>query len=172
MKHERLFAVVDSPRLDDILADWRWLVHDDVDLVAVTAMGDLVLKDKHGKIQFLDTIEGKYEQIADDDAGYQELLKSSQFRQKYLQYYCVLLLVEEGITLGKNECYSPDVPPHLGGELDEKNLKPTDIYVHFSLSGQVWQQTKDLPAGTKIDDVRIEQPKSGLFGTIKNLFQR
>jgi len=172
MKHERLFAVVDPPRLDELLADWRWLIREEVTLVAVTAMGDLILKDEDGKIHFLDTIEGKCEQIANDDAGYQELLKSSQFRQKYLQYYCVLSLVDEGITLGRNECYSPDVPPHLGGELDEENLKPTDIYVHFSMSGQVWQQTKDLPAGTKIAGAKIVSPKGGLFGRIKNLFQR
>lgn len=172
MKHERLFADVDSPRLDELLADWRWLVRDEVALIAVTAMGDLILKDEGGRIHFLDTIEGKYEQIANDDAGYQELLKSSPFRRNFLQYYCVLLLVDEGVTLGKNECYSPDVPAHLGGELDENNLKPTDIYVHFSMSGQVWQQTKDLPAGTKIDSVKIDSPKSGLLGRIKSFFQR
>ena len=153
MNHEKLLARLAEPKLDDLLADWRWLVQEEASLIAVTAMGDMVLRRNDGSIWFLDTIEGNYNRIADSENDYLKLLTSRDFRRKYMQYHCVLCLVESGVELDTNQCYSPNVPPHLGGELDEENLKPTDVYVHFSVSGQLWEQTKDLKPGAK---VRIE----------------
>jgi hypothetical protein len=97
MKREKLFARLDAPRIDDLLADWQWLIQGDASLVAVTAMGDMILRDGNRSVWFLDTIEGTYSRIANDVDGYQAFLADRDFRRKYLQYYCVLNLVEAGI---------------------------------------------------------------------------
>lgn len=173
MKHDKLFAKVESPNLNALLDNWKWLVTDNnLSFVAITAMGDLVLTNQDHKYFYLDTIEGKYFQIADNDEEYQALHEDKEFRRKYLQYYQVLNLLNNGIQLSENQCYSPDIPPHLGGELNENNFKPTDIYVHFSMSGQLWHQTKDLKPGTKIDKIVIEAPKQSIFSKLANIFKR
>ena len=173
MNREKLFARLDAPRLDDLLADWRWLIQGDVLLVAVTAMGHMILRKGNRSVWFLDTIEGTYRKIANDEDGYQEVLADRDFRRKYLQYYCVLNLVEAGIELDTNQCYSPDIPPHFGGQIDETNLKPTDIYVHFSMSGQIWKQTKDLKPGTKFTGIEIVTPeKKTLVGRLFGFLRR
>jgi hypothetical protein len=173
MKHEKLFARIESPNLDALIEDWRWLIPvDNWTFVDITAMGDLIIKNDNNEYFFLDTIEAKFFIIAKDREEYQVLPQNKEFRRKYLQYYLVLNMVENNIHLSQNECYSPDIPPVLGGELDENNLKPTDIYVHFSISGQILNQTKDLEPGTKINNVQIGYPKTNLISKLKNLFKK
>jgi len=47
------------------------------------------------------------------------------------------------------------VPPILGGEYVLENLEPTDIAVHFVLTGQIDQKTRHVPTGTPIKSVEI-----------------
>ena len=53
-----------------------------------------------------------------------------------------------GVVCRENECLSLKHPPALGGQLDPDNIETCHIAVHFSISGQIHQQIKDLPAGT------------------------
>jgi hypothetical protein len=39
----------------------------------------------------------------------------------------------------------------IGGEYSVDNIEPTDMNVHFAFSGQICQQVKDLPDGTKVN---------------------
>jgi hypothetical protein len=65
------------------------------------------------------------------------------------------LLVEKlilaGKTLKENEVYSFKNLLPLGGEYFVDNLDPADMSVHFAFSGQICQQIKHLPPGTKIN---------------------
>jgi Domain of unknown function (DUF1851) len=45
--------------------------------------------------------------------------------------------------------------PMLGGEYSVENIEPVDISVHFALAGQICEQIKDLPDGTKVR-IKIE----------------
>jgi hypothetical protein len=38
----------------------------------------------------------------------------------------------------------------LGGSDDIDALEVSDLSVHWTLHGQFWQQTRDLPEGTRI----------------------
>jgi hypothetical protein len=44
----------------------------------------------------------------------------------------------------------------LGGVDDVTNLELLDISVYWTITGQLWVGTRDLPRGTKIDSIRIE----------------
>ena len=58
--------------------------------------------------------------------------------------------VSEGLVLNANQCYGYKVPPILGGKYTTQNLEPTDLSAHYSFLGSIFDQTKDLPDGTKI----------------------
>lgn len=172
MKHEKLLAKVESPDLKALLEDWKWLIpEDDWTFVVITAMGDLIIKNPKGEYFYLDTIEAKFFQVAKSEEEMWALPKDKDFRRKFLQYYLVLNMIDEEMHLSENECYSPDVPPILGGELEVENLKPTDIYVHFSMIGQIWNQAKDMEPGTKINAVNVEAPKQSFLSSILNIFK-
>jgi hypothetical protein len=58
-------------------------------------------------------------------------------------------------------CVGYRVPLVLGGRDDVTNLEPTDMDVYWTLSGQVRQQTRDLPPGTPINRVSIQDREPG-----------
>ena len=37
------------------------------------------------------------------------------------------------------------------------NFEPTNIYIHFAFAGQIHEQIKDLPVGTKINKVTFKK---------------
>ena len=45
--------------------------------------------------------------------------------------------------------------PIIGGDYSLDNFEPTDMEVHFSFAGQIHNQVKDLPVGTKIKEFKF-----------------
>ncbi|MFH5972291.1 T6SS immunity protein Tdi1 domain-containing protein, partial [Clostridium perfringens] len=60
-------------------------------------------------------------------------------------------LITAGKTLKENEVYSYKKLPVIGGAYSIDNIDPTDMSVHFAFSGQICEQIKDLPDGTKVN---------------------
>ncbi|OLB77200.1 MAG: hypothetical protein AUI14_16755 [Actinobacteria bacterium 13_2_20CM_2_71_6] len=54
------------------------------------------------------------------------------------------------VPLRPDQCVSPRIPLSLGGSDDIDALEVSDLSVHWTLHGQFWQQTRDLPEGTRI----------------------
>lgn len=157
MAYERYFADIAGIEPKSLLDDWRWLLGDRVFSVwKATALGDLFLKTTDGAIWFLDMMEGKLIAFATDESDYEAKIADRHVRKNVLLSFLVRDLQAQ-VALHAGECYSPDIPPILGGRLKTENLKPTDIGVHASIMGQIHRQVKDLPAGTKIDEIRVEE---------------
>jgi len=55
------------------------------------------------------------------------------------------------------QCVAPKVPLFLGGSDDVGDLSMTSLVVLVSFCGQMWEQVKDLPPGTRISGVRLEE---------------
>ncbi len=119
-------------------------------------MGDLILVDESRRFHFLDMINGKVEALADSEKELWTLLADRETRKKLLLTFVVRDLRDKGKTLAPGECYSPDHPLILGGDLSDDNLRPCDIRVHASMQGQIHEQVRHLPPGTKISNIRIE----------------
>ena len=62
-------------------------------------------------------------------------------------------LVVENRPLQPNECVGYKVPLYLGGKDEMENMEVTDLEVYWTLSGQMLEQIKDLPAGTSISNI-------------------
>jgi hypothetical protein len=64
------------------------------------------------------------------------------------------------LRLAHAQVYSWRRPPALGGEYELENAETSDIAVHFSMTGQVHQQVRDLPPGTPVAATRL-RPEPG-----------
>ncbi len=145
----------DGLDFDSLLQEWRWLVPESMSPVVVSALGDLFLRDADDSIHWLDTGAGNLSRLADNAAHFKELMVQPDSANEWFIPQLIGDLIESGQQLADGQCYSCDVPPGLGGESTVENVKPTDIRIHFPMFGQVFRQTKDLPDGTRLTDVRF-----------------
>ena len=150
MDYRRYLAEIDVNG-DAVLDDWRWLVGPKLQLWRVTRAGDALLRDPDdGSIHFLDVMSGKAERIADNQAAFESSVASSENADRWLMPEIVDGQAALGMIPAANECLSLKHPPALGGQIDPDNFETCSVLVHFSIAGQIHQQVKDLPPGTKI----------------------
>jgi hypothetical protein len=148
-----------------VLADWRWLTGPAPQLWLVTKAGDALLRDpSDGSVHFLDTVAGKAERIARDEAEFLALVTSGANADRWLMPAIVDGQAALGMRPAPGECLSFKHPPALGGQLDPDNFETCSILVHFSITGQIHRQIRDLPPGTPITEIKFEPPGGGTGG--------
>ncbi len=146
----------DGLPFDSLLSGWRWLVSKDFTPVLMTAFGDLFLRDQSGRIHFLDLMCGEFTQVAQSSEEFERLCEAQGKRRSWFAGFLLIELRKLRGELAKGECYSCKTPLSLGGQLEADNFERGDLQVHYSILGQLHQQTKHLPPGTKIDSVKID----------------
>ena len=139
---------------NSLLGEWAWLVGAQLP-VLITKAGDAFLQDSEtGNVNFLDTVEGTLELVANNGEQFEQLLTQADFVMKYFSVNLIAPLMKRG-SIPDGHLYSWKKAPVLGGEYNRSNLEATDIKVHFSILGQIWRQVNDLPEGTEISDVEF-----------------
>ena len=149
-----------SPRdvaMNALLADWQWAMPEPLRPVLLTAMGDVFAQGESGTVYFIDVVGGEIDSVADDGATFQELLTNNQFVTERFFPARIVHLRKAGKTLEPQQVYSHERPLVLGGDDEIDNIEPTDVSVHVSIHGQIHQQIKDLPEGTPISQIKIEE---------------
>ncbi len=143
--------------IEDICSCWEWKLAGLKAVFLVSSVGDLFLTGNDGTIHWLDTSVGQIKKIANDMQHFEELLGDFSNVDNWFLATLVDKKIKNGIILKENQVYSFKILPTLGGEYSADNLEPTDISVHFALTGQIQEKIKDMPDGTKINNVRIEK---------------
>jgi hypothetical protein len=143
---------------DSLLSDWRWLISPGFTPVLMTAFGDLFLRDQSGRIHFLDLMSGEFKQVADSQEEFDRLCDGREQRRSWFIGFLLIEVRKLCGELAVGECYSCKKPLSLGGQLEAENFERTDLQVHYSILGQLHQQTRHLPPGTKIGKINIESP--------------
>lgn len=141
----------DPSKCNALLEDWRWLIGDDVQLVVVSALGDLFLGDAQGHILWLDVGAACLTQVAESTEEFKRLMQQNEHADEWFVPQLVGDLIVSGKRLADGQCYSYKVPPMLSGKIELENFEPTDLLVHCSMLGQIGRQIQHLPPGTKID---------------------
>ena len=77
-----------------------------------------------------------------------EMLEADYFRQ---------WLATGGGTPAADACIGYRIPLFLNGEDDVQNLEMNDLDVYWEVMGQLITQTRDMPPGTRIRSIRIEE---------------
>lgn len=144
---------------EDIFSDWRFLIGKDSNVVIITALGNAFVEipkklfRKDFGIFFLDSGLGSFEKVAENRSEIETKMQSADFVNKYFMPDLVSELKNHLGELEQDQVYSFKTPPLLGGNYDLSNFDKVHIGVHFSVSGQIYHQVKDLPQGTKIESI-------------------
>lgn len=146
----------DGLSFDSLLFDWRWLVQPNYTPVLMTAFGDLFLRDNAGRIHFLDLMAGEFKQVAASQDEFDRMCEDRERRRIWFMGFLLMEVRKLRGDLTAGECYSCEIPLSLGGQLDADNFERTDLQTHYSVLGQLHQQTRHLPPGTKINSIKFE----------------
>lgn len=126
---------------DSLLSDWEWLLGREYLPILLSASGDAFVQNiNNGQIWWLDSGGGEFTQVAESAEDFRRLLADKEFVSNYFAVQMVGDLIQSAKPLSHNQIYSLTKPWLLGGEYRIDNIEPTDIEVHFSLTGQVAQQ--------------------------------
>lgn len=126
---------------DSLLLDREWLLGGRYLPILLSASGDAFVQNlNNGQVFWLDTGGGEFAQVAESPEEFNELLADKEFVIEHFAVQMVGDLIQSGKTLSNNQIYSLTKPWMLGGEYKIENIEPTDIEVHFSLTGQIVQQ--------------------------------
>lgn len=145
----------DEKSSDRLIYEWTWLIGTDKTPIMVSSIGDLFLKDATDKVYWLNTGDGTLIEVADRIEKFKEKLQDKDVVSDWFLVDLIAALKAEGKKLDMGQVYSYKKLIVLGGDYSLDNFVPTDIEVHFSFAGQIHQQVKDLPPGTKINSVKF-----------------
>lgn len=152
---EFLFIEVSPADIQRALDGWRWIAWDGLVAVAVSGFGEIFFRDANGSIQQLDMIEGRVKKVADSLASFTARLQEPEGRDDLLLGGLILAARSRGLLLNAGECYDFRIPPVLGGEMSADAMEIMSFVVKAHIAGQVHEQVKDLPPGTRINNVTL-----------------
>lgn len=118
--------------------------------------GDVVLARAGDGVYLLDVLAGTLTREWDDVDAMADALETPEGRERYLRASLVTAAFRAGTIPDETQVYDFVTPPVLGGALAVDNLRPTDFVVTVNLDGQIHEQVRDLPPGTRVDGVALE----------------
>ena len=134
----------------ELLSGWFGSLPPLFTLWLVNRFGDVFAVFEDDSIHMLDVGTGAIKRVAENRDDFAIQIDMDDNANNWLMIPLVDRCVAAGLNLGHNQCYSYKTPPILGGEYTVENVEPTDLSVHYSFLADVYQQTKDLPDGTRI----------------------
>lgn len=162
MNEPEVIAPIDDLGTQDALGAWRWLVGLDAQARLFTAMGDVFMIKSAGigstaEVWLLDTYEGEQRVVAPDWGSFKQRMAVPDAQvSEWLKYDLLYDLQASGQRLLRGQCFSPTVPPALGGKFELSNFARTPWRAHMQISAQIHQQIQHLPVGTQIKGIDIE----------------
>ena len=144
--------IIDLEDIDtsDLCSSWKWCIGDMDRVFIVSKMGDMFLIGKDECIYWLAVDSGALTKLADSLEEFEQLLNTHENIDNWFLPKVIENLLQSKIILKKNQVYSYKKLPIIGGEYTIENIEPTDISIHFWFAGQIYEQIKNLPDGTKI----------------------
>jgi hypothetical protein len=141
--------------IEDALEAWDWLDFSGKTPFITTCFGDVFFESNEG-IYFLDSIGGSLDKVASSKSELQVILNTPDGQDHFLMAGLVSVARDSGLILEDGECYDFKISPALSGPMELSNLQKMSFKVSLHIGGQLIKQIKDLPAGTKISEVKLE----------------
>lgn len=136
------------------MESWTWLDFTGKRPIGASLFGDVFLAADDG-CWFLDSLEGTLSRPWSDRAAMLADLSTPAGRTRYLFAELAVLAVSRGLVLSEAQVYDFTQPPVLGGSMELDNLQVLDFVVALNLAGQVHDQVRGLPPGTRISGITI-----------------
>ena len=135
----------------ELLSGWAPPLPTEFTVWMVNRFGDVLAVFEDGSINLLDVSSGKLSRVAENRDDLIEKVDTDNNVDNWFLMSLTDQCVQSGMTLSVGECYGFKIPPSLGGTYALENIETTDIAVHYSFLADIFQQTKDLPNGTKVE---------------------
>jgi hypothetical protein len=145
--------------IDGALDSWQWIGIGKSKPILVTSFAD-VFFERDGEIWFLDTLEGTFKKSHDTREDLDAALLSDSGKDHFLFGGFVEKAVREGRILADGQCYDFKVHPKVGGAIEFENVEVQDFVVALHIRGQIHEQVRHLPAGTKISKVVVSNQEA------------
>jgi Domain of unknown function (DUF1851) len=136
------------------LESWGWIGLGDKAARFASAFGDVFLEDAEGWWH-LDVLDGTLASPWTTPEAMRAEFSTPEGAQRYLRSALASEVEARGIALGAGEVFDFVTPPVLGGSLSVDNLRATSFVVTVSLLGQIHDQVRRFPPGTRISGVSI-----------------
>ncbi len=137
------------------LESWAWAGISALRPAFTSPFGDVFLEGSDG-IWFLDLVEGKLSRPWSSRAALKADLNSPAGQDQYLMAGLALTAEGLGINPSASQVLSFKVPPVLGGAMTAENVEAADFVVSVNIVGQIHDQIRKLPPGTRISGVTVD----------------
>ena len=143
-------------QFETALSSWNWLPIEGKEPFLANALGDVFFTSAEG-IHFLDKIDGTLLKLCNTKEELQSLLNTKEGQETYLWSPIIQALSTTELHTEENEVFDFEINPILGGEIDLPNITTSDFVVATNLAGQIHEKVKDLPEGTSISNIKINE---------------
>lgn len=155
MRCLRLTKTFPPDRYAEALESWAWIGLDGKAPILSSLFGHVFLQSAEG-YWYLDVISGSLEMLWPDAASLQAVLDSVEGQDEFLLGGIALAAEAQGLSLGADQVFDFNPPPVLGGPFDVANLVATDFVVAVNIGGQIHDQLRGSPRGTKVRQVTVD----------------
>lgn len=136
------------------LGSWQWISIGAKTPLFTSPFGDVVFQAEDG-FWFLDTLEGSLTRTWDSTGALKADLATASGQDRYLLAGLAIGAEHQGLIPAPGQIYGFKTPPVLGGTLDLGNVEVIDFVVGLHLAGQLHDQVRRLPPGTRISGFTI-----------------
>lgn len=143
---------IDTLQVDKLLEQWRWLCPASFELVARNAFGDLFLRDKEGKVNWLDVTGGELKNVADGDREFWEAIESGAIPELAELEADARGFDLLGLSPAQDQCIGFKMPLVFAESKDVlDNAYLANLYECVSFLGDLHRQLRSHPDGTKVE---------------------
>ena len=136
---------------EDICEAWGWKGIESAEVVSVNKFGNVIFADQAGRYWRLCPEELECKVIADSAASYERLVNDPDFKQDWEMARLVEMAEAKYGPQPVHRCFCLKTPGMLGGAYEIENIGTIRIGELISFSGDVANQIKDLPPGSKVE---------------------
>jgi hypothetical protein len=136
---------VDDLDVELLLAGWRWLCPQEVEVVARNAFGDLFLSDETGSVYQLDIAGGALNKIAISVSEFCELSARSDKQEEWFAKNDEAVAAARGLQPDVSQCIAFNIPLCFAQSGAGNEPYIANLYKHLSFTGDIHRQMAHLP---------------------------
>lgn len=135
---------------NDISDSWGWMGVECAQVIQLNKFGNVIFTDQSGKYWRICPEELQCKAIAESAAAYERLLTDEEFLSDCGMGRLVEIAEAKYGAQPEGRCFCLKIPGILGGAYDIENIGTIEAGELIRFAGDVANQIKDLPPGSKI----------------------
>ncbi len=137
------------------LESWQWLGVEDKSPIFTSLFGDVFFQSRDG-FWLLDTLEATLTRPWASTGELRATLGTTDGQDRFLLAGLAASAERQGIIPTAAQVYGFKIAPVLGGKIGIGNVEAIDFVVSLNILGQLHEQVRNLPPGTRISEFTIQ----------------